>query len=61
MSCSKTLTDYIFSNYLSQETVSGNLTATMSYHLPQFFIAPNIFSNVLNRETNIFEQGNQYI
>ena len=46
---------YIFSNYNSQAIVSGNLTATISDHLPQFFIAPHIFSNVPNRKTNIFE------
>ena len=46
---------YIFSNYNSQAIVSGNLTATISDHLPQFFIAPRILSNVPNRKTNIFE------
>ena len=46
---------YIFSNYNSQAIVSGNLTATISDHLPQFFIAPHILSNVPNRKTNIFE------
>ena len=52
---SKTLIDNIFSNYISQDIVSGNLTATISDHLPQFLIAPHIFSNVPNRNTNIFE------
>ena len=46
---------YIFSNHNSQAIVSGNLTATISDHLPQFFIAPRILSNVPNRKTNIFE------
>ena len=50
-----TLNDNIFSNYISQEIVSGNLTATISHHLPQFLIAPHILSNVPNRETNISE------
>ena len=49
------LIDNIFSNYISQDIVSGNLTATISDHLPQFLIAPHIFSNVPNRKTNIFE------
>ena len=53
---SKTLIDNIFSNYISQDIVSGNLTATISDHLPQFLIAPHIFSNVPNRKTNIFER-----
>ena len=50
-----TLIDNIFSNYISQDIVSGNLTPTISDHLPQFLIAPHIFSNVPNRKTNIFE------
>ena len=45
---SKTLIDNIFSNYISQDIVSGNSTATISDHLPQFVIAPHIFSNVPN-------------
>ena len=40
---SKTLIDNIFSNYISQDIVSGNLTATISGHLPQFLIAPQPF------------------
>ena len=52
----KTLIDNIFSNYISQDIVSGNLTATISDHLPQFLIAPHIFSNARNRKTNIFER-----
>ena len=42
---SKTLIDNIFSNILIENTVSDNLTATISDHLPQFIILPNIFSN----------------
>ena len=52
---SKTLIDNIFSNIISQDIVSGNLTATISDHLPQFLIAPHIFSNFPNRKYNIFE------
>ena len=51
----KTLIDDIFSNYISQDIVSGNLTATSSDHLPQFLVAPHNFSNVPNRKNNIFE------
>ena len=40
---SKTLIDNMFSNILGLESVSGNLTATVSDHLPQFVIASNIF------------------
>ena len=52
---SKALIDNIFSNYISQDIVLGNLTATISDHLPQFLIAPHIFSNAPNRKNNIFE------
>ena len=44
-SYSKTLTDNIFSNIISPEAISGNLTSTISDHLPQFMIVPNVFSN----------------
>ena len=39
----KSIIDHIFSNYISLEIVSGNLTPTISDHLPQFLIAPLIF------------------
>ena len=39
---SKTLIDNIFSNYISHEIISGNITATVSDHLPQFSFVPNI-------------------
>ena len=51
----KTLIDNIFSNHISQEIMSGNLTAAISDHLPQFLIAFHIFSNVPNRKANILE------
>ena len=53
---SKTLTDNIFSNYISQDIVSGNLTAPISDHLPQFLIASHIYSNVPKRKATIFER-----
>ena len=53
---SKSIIDNIFSNYISQEIISGNLTSTISDHLPQFFIAPHIFSNAPNKKSNIFER-----
>ena len=37
---SKTITDNIFSNIISTDIISGNLTTTISDHLPQFLIAP---------------------
>ena len=41
---SKTLIDNIFSNIISPEAISGNLTSTISDQLPQFMIVPNVFS-----------------
>ena len=41
--------------FFSQEIISGNLTSTISDHLPQFLIAPHIFSNAPNKKSNIFE------
>ena len=41
---SKTLTD-IFSNMAVPNMISGNLTASISDHLPKFLVAPNIFFN----------------
>ena len=40
---SKFIIDNIFSNYISQEIISANLTSTIPDHLPQFLIAPHIF------------------
>ena len=51
---SKALIDNVFSNYISQDIVSGNLTATISDHSPQFLIALHIFLNVPDRKNKIF-------
>ena len=53
---SKTLIDNSFSDTLSSEIISGNLTATIFEHLPQFLIAPNILSNPYYNRSNIFER-----
>ena len=42
---SKTLIDNIFSNVISKDIISGNITATISDHLPQFLISPNTFAD----------------
>lgn len=39
----KILVDYKFSIAAFPNIASGNLTSSISDHLPQFFIAPNIF------------------
>ena len=53
---SKTLIDNIFSNVLSFEAISGNITATISDYLPQFLFAPNALSNPLCNKSNILER-----
>ena len=53
---SKTLIDNIFSNVLSCEAISGNITATISDHLPQFLLAPNVLPNHLSNKSNILEK-----
>ena len=52
----KTLIDNIFSNTLIENTTSGNLTATISDHLPKFIILPNVFSNPPSNKSNIYER-----
>ena len=53
---SKALIDNIFSNIISPEAISGNLTSTISDHPPQFMIVPNIFCNPPSNMPNIFER-----
>ena len=43
---SNTLIDNIFSNVIEPDIISGNLTATISDHMHQFAIIPNIFGNI---------------
>ena len=54
---SKTLIDDIFSKFISNEVIAGNLTATISNHLPQFLIAPDIFCNPPPNKNSIFEKN----
>ena len=53
---SKTLIDNIFSNIISPEAISGNLTVTISDHLPLFMNVSNVFSNPPSNKANIFER-----
>ena len=53
---SNTLMDNIFSNVIGPDILSGNLTATISDHLPQFLIIPNMFGNISGNKSNIYEQ-----
>ena len=53
---SNTLIDNIFSNVIEPDIISGNLTATISDHLPQFAIIPNIFGNISGNKYNFYER-----
>ena len=53
---SKTLIDNIFSNMAVPNIISGNLTASISDHLPQFLVVPNIFFNASYPKSNIYER-----
>ena len=49
-----TLIDNIFSN-IDPDIISGNLAVTISEHLPQFAIIPNMFGNTRSNKGNIYE------
>ena len=53
---SETLIDNIFSNVITIDAISGNLTATISDHLPQTMIVPNVFANPPSSRSNIYER-----
>ena len=44
---------------MSNEVTAGNLTATISDHLPPLIIAPNIFCNPSANKTNILKGTGQ--
>ena len=52
----KILIDNIFSNIISPEAISGNFTSTISDHLSQFMIVPDVFYNPPSNKTNTFER-----
>ena len=47
---SNTLIDNIFSNVFDPDIISDNLTDTISGHLSQFAIIPNLFGNFLTNK-----------
>ena len=53
---SNTLIDSIFPNFIDSDIILGNLTATISDHLPQFAIMPNMFGNISGNNLNIYER-----
>ena len=54
---SKTLIDNRFSNLISNEAIFGNLTSTISDHLPQFLNMPSIFSDLSSSKSNVYERN----
>ena len=50
-----TVIDNIFSNVIDPDIKSGNLTATISDHLPQLLIIPNMFGYIPGNKSNIYE------
>ena len=53
---SNTFIDNIFSNVIDPDIISGNLTTTISDHLPQFSIIFNMFGNIPSNKSNIYER-----
>ena len=52
----KTLIDNIFSNLISPELISGDITATISDHLLQFLFVPNIMANPSTQKSNYYKK-----
>ena len=53
---SETFIDNIFSNIHTPSFISGNLTASISDHLLQFLIFPDVFQNSSPPKSNIYER-----
>ena len=53
---SRNLIDNVFSNVISKDIISGNITATILDHLPQFLIPPNTFANPPSNKSNVSER-----
>ena len=53
---SNTLIDNILPNVIDPDLISGDLTATISDHLLQFAIIPNMFGNISGNKSNIYEK-----
>ena len=51
------LTQYkFFAKVIDPDIIPGNLTATISVHLLQFSIIPNMFGNIPGNKSNIYER-----
>ena len=53
---SDTLIDNIFTNHYNPDTVSGNLTVSISDHLPSFAIFPNSKMKHVPKRHNIYKR-----
>ena len=53
---SNTLIDNILSNVIVPDLILGNVTATISDHLPQFPIIANMFGNISGNKSDIYER-----
>ena len=53
---SNTLIEHVFSNVIDPDIISGDLTGTISDHLPQFSIIPNMFDNISDNKSNILKE-----
>ena len=47
----------MFSNQYNKEAISGNLTSTISDHLPQFLFVPSTFSDLPSSKSNMYERN----
>ena len=50
------ITSHICSNFSDPDIILGNQSATISDHLPQFAVIPNIFGNISGNKPNIYER-----
>ena len=50
------ITSHICSNFSDPDIILGNYSATISDHLPQFVVIPNIFGNISGNKPNIYER-----
>ena len=49
---SNTLINNVFSSVIDPDIISGNFTATISDHMPEFTIIPNMFGNISYNKSN---------
>ena len=51
-----TFIDKNASNAIDSDIISGNLTAIIFDHLPPFALIPNIFDNISDNKSNVYER-----